>query len=127
MTPINQTVFDSKNGNCLEACFASILEIPIKQIPYFKEHVLFKDFNDFLKPFGFYCVIVNIPKKDFNETLRQFEGHYILVGASCNECNHAVIYKENKLVHDPHKRSSGLMGPLINEDFYQAYFFVSIF
>jgi hypothetical protein len=39
MKPVFQTIFDSDGGNCLTACIASILELPIDEVPNFaQEH-----------------------------------------------------------------------------------------
>jgi hypothetical protein len=41
MKPVQQTQVDKGNGNCWAACLASILELPIEEVPDFKQQ---KDF-----------------------------------------------------------------------------------
>lgn len=36
MKPIQQVVFDDRRGDCLAACIASILEVPLEAVPNFR-------------------------------------------------------------------------------------------
>ena len=35
MKPVNQTIIDKENGNCLQAAVASILELDLEEVPHF--------------------------------------------------------------------------------------------
>jgi hypothetical protein len=35
MLPVDQTTFGHPGGNCFSACVASLLELPIEEVPYF--------------------------------------------------------------------------------------------
>lgn len=38
MTPVYQTIFDDKRGNCMQACTASILDLPLESVPNFIDY-----------------------------------------------------------------------------------------
>jgi hypothetical protein len=94
-------------GNCLVACLASLLEIPLWMVPPFDEM------------FGAFAIInrVNQWLDQFaNLEMVQLEGHqldklptfYIASGQSPRGILHATIYSGGQLVHDPHPSDGGL-------------------
>jgi hypothetical protein len=136
MIPIIQTKVVVKNskdeevvrGNCYAAVIASMLELPITEVPnvevffhipnssYWQEVMLtflnskgwdlcsddrFKVFHD--KEFG-----VNKGKRDeyLNECRNKF---YFVSGKSARGVHHICIYLNGKLVHDPHPSGEGLL------------------
>jgi hypothetical protein len=69
MTPVYQTIFDNKRGNCQAAVWASLLHLDLQHVPNFVE---FDDDHDavckFLLDFGyqFECYIVNENRLDLS-------------------------------------------------------------
>lgn len=130
MKPVNQTLFgdtDGKlKGNCFPACLASILELPLEEIPHFYEGCEVDDFLANLKSLAKIEEFLNKQKysycvhfcEDFDseeEFLKfiqtQTDSYWIAVGLPLMESDgehHAVVYKNNKLLHDPHPPGLGL-------------------
>lgn len=103
-------------GNCMVACYANYLNIPIENCPAFEE--LFSC----TKPNGFWwdCVLLwwermgysyqyCTDKKDLPEIV--FNGLYFVSGISPrnSEINHLVIYKKGELFFDPHPDGTGIV------------------
>lgn len=140
MIPVTQTKVVVKNskdeevirGNCYAAAIASILELPIDQVPnvevffhidngYWQEVMLaflaskgwdlcsdhrFKVFHD--ENYGF---------EDREKWLEDCKDKYYLVsGKSPRGVYHICIYQNGKLVHDPHPTKEGLL----SEVFFQS-------
>lgn len=125
MTPVKQTIFGSENGNCLAACIASMLNIPIDHVPNWGIDIEYNvnTLNMFLSNYGMFHVLVNI--KDLEEQLISCNGYYILCGESFSElCDHAVIYRNAELFFDPMPNGKGLKGTIRNERYYQAIFII---
>lgn len=92
-----------KNGRCLNACLASILEIPEAQVPDFGKDWE-ADVAKFLATFGLYYV--QIPKDDsllkvmFNPA--HGEVWSTIEGISHRGGPHACVARNGELVWDPH-------------------------
>lgn len=115
MKPAKQTklhISDKQNGNCMNAAFASILELDIEDIPHFEDMPecgqgtkenpsWWKALNDWLWQMGFYL-----------ETRNGSQGmppvYFIANGPSPRGLEHSVIYKGTEMVHDPHPSNEGL-------------------
>jgi hypothetical protein len=110
MKPVDQTVFDSKTGNCFAAVLASLFELPLESLPFPDgiEENFWPTYQNWLK--------------SHNLVLRTF-----LAGPDCRdwipkECYlsatvlsprfegvfHAVIIYNGKIVHDPHPSKASL-------------------
>lgn len=127
MKPIMQTDTTFETGNCGEACIASILEIPIEGIPMLHNpndpkdgHTYCKNLRKFLHQFGLSYIDVAMREgcdpKDF------FKDCWILAtGPSPRGTEewhrHAVVWRNGKVVHDPHPSGDGLK----EIDFYGAF------
>lgn len=109
MKPVFQTEFHDQKartkGNCLRACVASILELNIEDVP--EMHRLLPAL-EFLKKHGWELEASAEPETDGHN------GYYIVSGVSPRHPNikHVVIYKDNKMVHDPHPDNRGVYAPL---------------
>ena len=133
MIPITQTkvvVENSKGevvqrGNCYAACIASLLEVSITEVPnvevfyhldtgYHTEVML-----TFLSSKGWdLCTddrysVFDKPIEKWEafeiDMAKQIEENYYLVsGKSARGVSHICIYKNGKLVHDPHPTREGL-------------------
>ena len=85
-----------KRGRCLNACIASILEIPEASVPDFPaSDDYIADIDRFLAPFG-------VVYKQRPITEPPPKGHHMIEGISPRGGMHAVVGKDGKFVHDPH-------------------------
>jgi len=106
MKPVEQTTFGVPGGNCFSACVASILHLPIDDVPYFmsenpngKEWI--ERFSSWLKTKGLYPLILtahaNVP------------GIHIMHGRSPRgPGRHAVVGIGDTVIHDPHPSKAGI-------------------
>lgn len=111
MKPVKQTICNFKNGDCARACIASIFELPIDSIPNFMQDGL-DSFNSNLRE---WCDSKGIKAIDITiEDQSVISGCYVLaIGLSPRAKNgerHAVVWLDNKMVHDPHLSNNGLNG-----------------
>lgn len=106
MKPIYQTQFDSKTGNCLQACIASILEIPLDRVPNFMlEDDLTTALDSFLAQFR----LVSITLVASQVSGWEPTGFHLIGGASPRgEVGHSVVGHNGEMVHDPHPSGDGL-------------------
>lgn len=103
MIPVTQSR-TGINGRCMEACIASLLEIPESAVPDFGGDVVYlTNVAKFLKPFGLYYV-----KIDANNVTVQaaFASNGVIwsmiEGISHRGGRHACVAKNGKLFWDPH-------------------------
>lgn len=149
MIPVTQTKVVVKNsqdeyvvrGNCFAAVVASILELPITEVPnvevffhmqnsgYWQE-VMFT----FLQSKGwelcddrrfsvYHGNKLRFSSETENQYLQECQNKYYLVsGKSARGVHHICIYQNGKLVHDPHPSREGLL----TEDYFQTLEKVSV-
>lgn len=143
MIPVTQTKVVVKNskgdevvrGNCFAASIASILELPIEQVPNVEVFFHMPDSSywmevmmTFLNSLGWdlvtdhdYCVfhpshhsMVRIPENEdpdkyITQKMSELKDDYYLVsGPSVRGVNHITIYKAGAMVHDPHPTREGI-------------------
>ena len=112
-------------GDCFQACVASILELPLNQVPNFCQEdpeSWWDNFRLWLVQYGL-CPVCVVPPRDTwtagtdrrktNEYVLPMpelpNTHYILSGKSPRGHHlHAVVFFGDKMVHDPHKSGAGL-------------------
>lgn len=102
MKPTNQTTF-GEYGNCFAACVASMLEIPLEDVPNFyqdRPSGWWFDFENWLKDYGYFPIILS-PKF-------VLPVYYIVSGPASRGFSHAVIYFDGELVFDPYPDGSGV-------------------
>jgi hypothetical protein len=95
------------NGNCLAACLASLLEIPLWMVPPFEDMFARDDWR---------VRIDDWLGRMFDLSLARVSGHdltklpefYIACGLSSRGVGHAVIYRKGAFVHDPHLSGEGI-------------------
>lgn len=118
MIPVDQDMFydDSRpdhmqRGNCWTACIASLLEVPLVEVPNFVQitedggppwmnHTL-----DYLRDHGHRLKQLSHGEEPAGE-------HYIATGISprgAGRLRHAVIYLDGELSHDPHFSRDGIL------------------
>jgi hypothetical protein len=111
MKPVDQTKFYEKGvsyGNCMQACVASYLELPLESVPDFSldwEH-FWSSVYSWMDSEGLRIRLVT-PWK-----LRDHE-YYLVQGVSPRSTEdetvyHMVIYLDGKLIHDPHPSRLGV-------------------
>lgn len=113
MIPVDQTIYDAVNGNCLNACVASILEMPIAGVPGFVDgnpDDWFEKFAAWMVERGFAAAhIPNTPPvalRGFHVGVCDYhfaEGHWV---------GHAIVALDGKAVHCPSKGRGGLTSPV---------------
>lgn len=116
-----------QNGNCYAAAIASILEVPITEVP--NVEVFFKFENGpwietmlaFLNLMGwelncddrfkvFHDIKFGADEGKRSEYMDHCVNKYYLVsGPSARGVHHICIYKNGKLVHDPHPTKEGIL------------------
>lgn len=112
MTPVQQTVFVDENssvGNCMSACLASILDIPLSEVidtanPEIRANGFWTAIHDWLGDKGLRMRQVS-PHDVF------LNGRYSIATGPSPRGNfhHAVIYFGNQLNFDPHPSNAGLV------------------
>jgi hypothetical protein len=117
MIPVTQTKLYSDtgghHGNCLAAVLASLLEIPLWMVPEFEGMIARRNeywldrvvewVSRMFKEDFHYDSPANI--HDNHIPLPEF---YIARGQSPRGMDHAVIFSNGKLVHDPHPLGGGI-------------------
>lgn len=83
-----------KDGRCLNACIASILEIKEHEVPDFTDENFISEVNTFLAPHGLYYVQAPLIIKPV--------GYSTIEGVSPRGGLHACVALNGKLVWDPH-------------------------
>jgi len=122
VTPLDQTIFgvvtpeDGKRpGNCWQACVASLLDLPLDQVPHFIE-VSPRTWERHTRRFVFEhtgldlgCFLPEFPLTE--------PGQYVIGSGPSprGDFLHAVILDgaTGALAHDPHPSRAGLAGPPI--------------
>jgi hypothetical protein len=101
MKPVDQTRYDTK-GNCVSACIASILELPVEVVPLF--------ISD-----GWWSRLLRwLGTRDLSATKieadRAAPGYTIAFGPSMRlvGLGHACVARNGIIVHDPHPSRDGL-------------------
>ena len=113
MTPIKQTLFSDEKtgvvGNCLQACVASIIDLPLESVPHFTWYMSewANRLYMFLDQQGYKFNGCHNIRHDDGFWKRGFKGidGYAIVGGSSPRGTwngHAVIYKDGHPCFDPH-------------------------
>lgn len=111
MIPITQTKVGDR-GNCLSACVASLLEIPIEWVPDFTRELHGPvtpqpiKLNTWLSTVGLEALyfMTDIMHPDHACP----NGYYIMTGWSPRGRPHVVIGLDKSIAHDPHPSRTGL-------------------
>lgn len=116
MKPVDQDKFGMPDGNCFAACIASILELPLAEVPNF---VTFGDkwyerTVEFLRCRGFtpiYVTRAGAEQMDIHALIEA--GHYFIVTGKSprGDFDHCVVQHGSELVHDPHPSRAFIDGP----------------
>lgn len=90
-------------GNCLTACVASVLELPIHEVPNFIEYEqgngeYLTVFNEFLARYGYQALTIYLSALDKTWIPA---GYHLIYGYSQAGVKHAVVGYRGVVVHDP--------------------------
>lgn len=117
MKPIMQTVVSDETmgirGNCLWAAISSITEIPLEQFKdfeYLLDGTWFPPLWDILTKNGFTYLGMLRDKEGILSYDVGIDGYYVVAGGSPRgfKSGHAVVFKNGKMVHDPHPEGAGI-------------------
>ena len=141
MTPIKQTIIYNEhttgNGDCLTACYASLLDVPLWYLPPFHQMYGRPDYDRRItewfaavhKMQRVFVGCINMPQEHDDEDLallRELPEFYIAKGPTIRSGHHAVIYTGDRsvgpgagrswtdfwpsdiMIHDPHSSDAGL-------------------
>ena len=119
MRPVMQTRFGRPLGNCWAAAIASILELPLEAVDWSADMTAEQieppgqpDVSDAwlrrrderLASLGFYML-----RQLYDPTLIYPDGvHCIALGQTSTGVGHACVWRDGKIVHDPHPGGDGL-------------------
>lgn len=95
MTPVFQTE-NGREGNCFEACLASLLDLPLAHVPRFPN----EPWDDAVCRWGQERGIAI----EFHPPRLPPEGNAILIQRMPDTTHHAVICQDGRIVHDPSPR-----------------------
>ena len=104
MKPVDQDRFGAGTGNCFSACVASILELPLSEVPFFMSP------EDWWPPFVEWCAARGWEAAFHYGTEYKPLGYSIAGGLSprFEGCGHACVALDGNVVHDPHPDRLGL-------------------
>lgn len=120
MTPVDQSCTDGVHGDCLSAAVASILDLPLEQVPAFvSDHVTHGgDTNaeehwwtrliGWLRNKGHWFAQFDAADET---TWPEVGEHYLVFGHTIRGTYHAVVYVDGHLAHDPHPSREGVLAP----------------
>lgn len=117
ITRLDQTQFGDKKGNCWATCIAMLLGLNDPEVvPNFcvvwpKDGEWFWRASDFVSRHGYRLVETPMGSDALQFWVpRALNGvHWIASGPGPRGCDHAVIFKGDKLWHDPHPSRAGLI------------------
>lgn len=117
MKPVAQTILHNPEtpevmGNCVQAVVASILELPLEEVPHFVQ----QDYDNKGEGNWYWMNLLRQFLKSHNKTLTRLyapeelatDEQLIVFGDSPRDVGHAVIFQDGKLLHDPHPDKTGL-------------------
>ncbi len=115
MIPVDQDLFGPEEGNCVAACVASLLELPLADVPNIcaassgPPEQWLERLNAWLRRYGLVAVLLDTA--DFFDW-SWFGGAWCIVsGKSERGLLHATVWRDGQLVHDPHPSKSGICAP----------------
>lgn len=127
MKKVYQTSFydpvEGTRGNCTQAVVASILNLPLKEVPpLYPDKNQMQNLLDFMDKFGYvnegawYANRIKVGETEEEALLNVIkanpqygiDGYHIVFGMSPRGVHHVVIYDKNGLAHDPHPSQSGV-------------------
>jgi hypothetical protein len=118
MTPVYQTRFGgpdsppSEQGDCLRASVATLLDLELSEVPDLDPSDWYPQLTRWLRERGlgwFYVEVPHEKAKECRPTVYVMPGtYYIAGGLTSRGTGHAVVYREDRLAHDPIRGRAGL-------------------
>lgn len=109
MIKYHQTIL-GEQGNCFSTCIASILELPLEDVPHFCD---FDDWftvtNDWLRERGLSYIEMPYPIDNWGSELVAGLGYHLIHGPAKRGFLHSCVGYAGKIVHDPHPSNAGLL------------------
>lgn len=110
MIKVYQTLFSERGeiGNCLQACLATITEIPLEQVPHF---AAMEGLIDWQKAVKEWAAVNNWLVYEHHGIIVSSQDQIgIATGVSPRDkaLNHAVVYVNGKIWHDPSPSNQGI-------------------
>lgn len=111
--PQPQTIFvDPANpkqiGNCLQAVIASVLELPLDEVPHFAQ--VDEDTEGAVNWWAYLLAWLRDRGWRLDGTIMPDPGEvYLASGPSPRGVKHIVAYQHGRLLHDPHPSEAGLL------------------
>mgnify|MGYP006450460919 CR=1 FL=1 len=99
MMPVYQTVLEPPHGNCLQACIASLFELPLEDVPNFMAYGSGwrTKYRKFLKTFGLKSLLYS------SREAQSLNGYHLVIGGSPRgDFLHAVVGLDGEIIHDPY-------------------------
>lgn len=119
-------------GDCHRAALASILEMPIEDVPHFCDPVAYGDEwalaeRAWLQSLGFTPIVLVYETDDLDAVLYSTaqlnpDTYAILGGKSRNGTGHSVVICNGEIVHDPSPVNSGIVAPMKDGRFWITFF-----
>lgn len=95
-------------GDCVRACTASVLDLPIDSVPHFVADQPGDEWYDtweaFMRSKGRPITIITIPWEKPPVPM----GYYLASGPSPRGVKHMVVMRDGAVAHDPHPSRAGL-------------------
>ena len=122
MTEINkvfQTNFTSTNGNCFQACLATIMGIPLDQAPNFAKGPgpcddtrWRREWNHFNQTNRHGIRIIDMVVEEDCYRYTFGDSTIIATGESPRDvfCQHSVVWRNMEMIHDPFPDGTGIVG-----------------
>jgi hypothetical protein len=108
MRRVYQTKFHPE-GNCLQACLASIFDLDLEEVPEFGiEDGWFEEFEDWcVERFGLQPIDIDIPST--GEFFTPIGLHMINGKSPRGDWNHAVVADSGDIIHDPYPEGNRVL------------------
>ena len=112
MTPVNQSNLYQPdgihNGNCLAACLASMLDLPLWMVPPFDQMFGRDDWRERIDLWLLRMFSMKRIRSEGHDP-ESLPEYYIACGPAARGVQHSVIYRGGVLAHDPHPSKTGLL------------------
>jgi len=125
MKPVMQMKFGANEGNCFQACLASILELPLDDVPdfcniYGRNGTWLYECNKWLSTRNLGLVHVVRPRSVETDYLFELPVYHIITGLNKDGIRHSVVGFRSDMVYNPNPNSGGIV------DFHCYDFFVAL-
>lgn len=115
MKQVEQTKLGS-DGNCFEACIASLLDCAIEEVPdlgaYEEDNTWLGVLNDWLeRTYGLGYLECRVPHRERDEFWKDKNFYHIIIGPTSlsQDIHHAVVGRKGRMLWDPHPEHIGIL------------------